>query len=113
MGSNLGTILSMVFVALFFVLGVDIMSLQFAYTKLDQVATTFSYVIAKEGKINENTINNYCDQYNVTFTCLSNCTPKIGDIVDYRLSTYYTPLIIGNEDMLLVIERSTVIGFYN
>lgn len=113
MGSNIGTILSMVFVALFFVLGVDIMSIQFAYTRLDQVATTFSYVIAKEGGVKQSTIDSYCEKYDVVFTCKSNCTPKKGDIVDYQLSCDYSPLIIAKQDMLLTIERSTVIGFYN
>ena len=113
MGSNIGTLLSMVFVVLFFVFGVDIMSLQGVYTKLDQVAVTFGYVISKAGNINENTINEYCEKYDVEFMCISSCNPKVGDIVDYRLSTYYVPLVISKDTMKVTIERSTVIGIYN
>lgn len=113
MGSNIATILSFTFVALFFVLGIDMLTIQFAFTDLDRIAVTFSYVIAKNATISNEFISNYCDQYNVTFTCLSNCTPKIGDVVEYKLTKEFDPILMSGDVINISVIRTTVIGYYN
>ena len=113
MGTNFATILSFLFVTLFFILGVDLLSVQVVFTDLDRIGVTFSYVIAKEGSINSNVIDDYCNKYNVTFTCLENCTPKFGDIVEFKLVKPYQPILISNDVLNITIIRSAIIGFYN
>lgn len=113
MGSNISTILSFAFVTLFFVLGLDLLSIQVVYTDLDRIGVTFSYVISKSSSVKSEIISDYCDRYNVTFTCLSNCTPKIGDVVEFRITKSYQPIFMSEEVMNISITRSAVIGFYN
>lgn len=113
MGSNIATILSFIFVALFFVLGIDMLAIQFAFTDLDRIAVTFSYVIAKNATVSDELITSYCDEYNVTFTCLSNCTPRIGDVVEYKLSKQFNPILMSSEAIDISVIRTTVIGYYN
>ena len=113
MGSNIATLLSFVFVALFFILGVDLLSVQVIFTDLDRIGVTFSYVITKEGTVNAKIIDDYCELYNVSFTCLDNCTPKFGDVVEFLLSKPYQPILISKEVINVSITRTAVIGFYN
>ena len=113
MGTNIATILSFLFITLFFILGVDLISVQVVFTDLDRIGVTFSYVIAKEGSINSTVIDNYCNKYNVRFTCLDNCTPKFGDIVEFNLVKSYKPILLSTDVLDITITRTTVIGFYN
>ena len=48
MSYKISMILSMVFVSLFFLLGIDFINLQCAYTELDQKAIAISYEISKK-----------------------------------------------------------------
>ena len=115
MSSKIGTILSLVFVALFVVLGCDIMSIQFLYSDIDAKSTTISYLISKNGYIDEFLVYSIERNYHVDFTCVSaNCNSlKRGDIVEFQLSIQYQPIIVSKSKMTISVQRQAVIGYYS
>lgn len=111
MSFKLGTILSMLFVALFFLFGTDMITLQYAYSDLDAKSTPISYSISRHGGIDNAFIQSIENEYSVNFICLNEEPPLFGDTVDYIISTTYKPIIISKEEMTISIKRKTVIGF--
>lgn len=112
MSYKTGLILSLVFVIMFFVFAVDLISLQSIYTDLDSKAVAIGYLISQKGSIEQSFIDSLEEEFNVTFTCEENCTPRFKDVVKYKLAIEYNPLIISKEQMIIEIHRSTVIGYY-
>ena len=112
MSSKIGVILSMIFVALFFFLSVDVICLQFSYSDLDSKGITICYYISKECRVDTEFINYLNNKYNVSITNLSQTSIIYGDVVEFDISKKYTPLIMSNKDFNLVIKRSAVIGYY-
>ena len=53
MASKLGTILSLFFIFIAFLFGVDFVMIQLTYTSLDSLSSTVSYRISKTGEIND------------------------------------------------------------
>ena len=57
MSSKIGLILSMIFVAMFFVFGIDLICIQFIYSDLDAKSITISYLISQNGGLSSDLIN--------------------------------------------------------
>lgn len=83
------------------------------YSSLDSKAVSISYLISKTGNLDSDLVSYIEETYKVDFVCLSNCTPKFGDIVDYSISKTFTPLMIGEGNYLVSIKRQAIIGYYN
>lgn len=113
MSYKIGVILSMVFVALFFAFGVDLISIQFAFSNLDSKSVAISYRISNHGTLDELFIDDIEHEFNVLFDCLTNCNPSFGDIVEYQISTYIKPIVIAKGNYTITIKRTAVIGFYS
>lgn len=112
MGSKIGLLLSLIFIALFTAMGIDLLTLQYQLSSLDSISSNVSYFIAKNGVIDDAFIDQIETNYNIRFTCLSNCNPAFGEMITYRLEKDYQPLIISNSPMTLKIVRSTMVGYY-
>ena len=112
MSYKIGLFLSMIFVAMFFLFGADMISLQSAYSLLDAKANNISYIISRNGEIDENFVNYIETTFNVDFICDINLAPEFGEKIYYEITTTYSPLIIGKEEMTISIKRMTIIGFY-
>ena len=112
MSYKIGLLLSMIFVALFFLFGADLLSIQNAYSVLDAKANNISYLISRTGVIDDAFINYVEQTFYVHFACEKHLNPSFGDEVTYQISTQYQPLVIAKEKMTIVIERMTIIGFY-
>ena len=112
MSYKIGLLLSMVFVALFFLFGADLISLQSAYSLLDSKANNISYIISRNGVIDTNFIYYIETTFNVEFECDINENPEFGEQIYYQISMEYHPLVISKEDMILSIQRMTIVGFY-
>ena len=112
MSYKIGLILSMIFVALFFLLGADLISLQSAYSMLDSKANNISYIISRNGVIDDSFKNYIESTFNVTFDCPQNTSPEFGEKIIYQISTSYHPLVISKQEMTLTIKRMTIVGFY-
>ena len=112
MSSKIGLILSMIFVVMFFVFGVDLISIQFVYSDLDAKSISISYLISQHGGLDTDLINQIESEYKVDFNCTKNCNANFGDIIEYTVSYTYNPLIISSDEMILQISRTAMIGFY-
>lgn len=112
MSYKIGLILSMVFVALFFLFGADLISLQSAFSMLDAKANNISYIISRSGEIDEEFISYIENTFNVNFECEINHAPAFGEKIVYQISTSYSPLVISQEEMIIAIKRMTIVGFY-
>ena len=112
MSYKIGLLLSMVFVAMFFLFGADLVSLQSVYSSLDSKANNISYLISRSGVIDEEFINYIESSYYVDFECPLNLSPTFGEEITYLISTKYKPMIIDKKEMTITISRMTVVGFY-
>ena len=112
MSYKIGLLLSMIFVALFFLFGADLISLQSAYSSLDAKANNISYLISRNGVIDNDFINYVETTFYVDFECDINLNPTFGEKIIYTITTQYNPLVISNEEMTLSITRMTIVGFY-
>jgi len=112
MSNKIGLILSFLFIVIFFVFGVDLISIQYIYTDLDTKAITMGYWISKTGSLDPSFIKYLENKYDVTFTCLDNCSPSFGDVVEYKVSKIYTPIILSKDPMDIAVKRTAVIGYY-
>lgn len=112
MSSKLGTILSMIFVIAFLLLGADMMCMSAAYSQLDSTSITIGYLIAKNGKVNKKFIEQLEETYNIKFETISPSSPSSGDVVDFVIYQNYDPLILSKDPITLKASRSTIIGYY-
>ena len=102
----------MVFVALFFLFGADLITLESAFSTLDAKANNISYIISRTGIIDDDFIDYIETTFSVDFDCPKNLNPTFGEKIIYTITTQYNPLVISNEEMTLSITRMTIVGFY-
>ena len=112
MSYKIGLLLSMIFVALFFLFGADLISLQSAYSVLDAKANNISYIISRNGAIDTDFMYYIETTFGVDFICDANPAPEFGEKIYYEIRTTYLPLVISQEEMIISIKRITIIGFY-
>lgn len=112
MSYKVGLILSMIFVAMFFLFGADLITLEAVYSSLDAKANNISYIISRSGTIDDDFVSYIENTFAVTFDCPKEETPEFGEKIIYKISTNYRPLVISEEEMTISIERMTIIGFY-
>ena len=112
MSYKIGLILSMIFVALFFLFGADLITLESVYSTLDAKANNISYIISRNGVIDDDFIDYIENTFSVTFDCPQNLTPTFGEKIIYQVSTSYHPLVISKQEMTISIKRMTIVGFY-
>ena len=112
MSYKVGLILSMIFVALFFLFGADLITLESTFSVLDAKANNISYIISRNGVIDDEFINYIETTFSVDFDCPKNLSPTFGEKIIYQISTSYHPLVISKEEMIISIKRMTIVGFY-
>lgn len=112
-GSNIGVILSFLFVINAFLFGSDIINLQLLYANLDAVAMTAGHLIVEYGGITASIAEFVENEADAAIYCVNNCTPRYGDTYIYIVTTSYEPIVMSDEPMELSIRRSVVIGYYN
>ena len=103
----------MIFVAMFFSFGIDLINIQFIYNDLDAKSVAISYKISEHGTVDESLKQNIESTFKISFRCTSNCSPMFGDVVTYVISKDYKPFIINQDSMSISIERNAVIGYMN
>ena len=112
MSYNLGMIISMIFVVAFVLLGGDMYCIQSAYSNLDNASIAIGYLIAKSGRVDNNYLTMLEENYKVTFDHISSTSPQVGEVVDFTIYRMYSPLIMSVNEVKIVANRSTVIGYY-
>ena len=112
MSYKVGLILSMIFVALFFLFGADLITIESVYSALDAKANNISYIISRNGVIDDDFIDYIETTFAVEFDCPKNLSPTFGEKIIYQISTDYHPLVISKQEMTIAIKRMTIVGFY-
>ncbi len=112
MSYKVGLILSTVFIVLFFLLGMDMLTIQFAFSDLDSKSTAIAYSIAEHGLIDEDFKSFIEQKYNVEMSNISNQYPLFGEEVDYTLSRSVKTMLVSNGNMNISIKRSAIIGYF-
>ena len=112
MSYKVGLLLSMIFVALFFLFGADLITLQSAYSSLDTKANNISYLISRRGVIDDDFINYVENTFHVAFNIENNPAPEFGEKIFYEISMSYRPMVISKNEMTITISRMTIVGFY-
>ena len=112
MSYKVGLILSMIFVAMFFLFSADLISIQSVYSTLDAKASNISYLIARRGVVDDDFMNYVENTYDVGIDCEQHLSPYFGEEITYTLFDFYEPMIIGKEVMIISIQRMTIVGFY-
>lgn len=112
MSYKIGILLSMIFVALFFLFGADLISIQSVFSTLDAKSNNISYLIARNGLIDDTFKNRIENMYHVEFICDNNLSPTFGEEIIYTISSTYQPMIISKGEMKISISKMTVVGFY-
>ena len=103
-------ILSFIFISLAIALAGDIIGVQLAYIELDDVSMSCGYIISKEGNI-EKAIA-LAETKNMEFTATSVGAPMFGETFYFTLSRKYKTMVMSQDELNLVVNRSTVVGYY-
>ena len=103
----------MIFVTMFFAMGLDLIQIHFIYNELDAKSVAISYKISEYGTIDDDIKENIETTFNVVFQCISNCAPLFGDVVTYSISQDYQPIIVDKDVLTISIQRSAIIGYLN
>lgn len=112
MSSKIGLILSSLFIVMAFLLGCDLITVQYMYADLDAKSVNISYLISRAPYINFSFINSISSQYQVEFFCQKIGTPSFGEEIYYTLSQSFKPLFMSSESMTVSIERMCIVGYY-
>lgn len=113
MASKISLILSLVFVISFFVLGSDIINVQYIYANLDALSINVNYLISREFGVTNRVLEYIERQNNITIT-YNNDHVAIGEPYDYQLISTYNPFVMnGSKPMEITISRSVIIGYFN
>lgn len=111
MSYKISFILSMIFVAMFFLFAGDMISLQFIYSDLDAKSVTISYLISEHGSLEADFIDAIERKYQIDFVTADNYSPLFGDEVTYVIAKQYKPLVMSKDMMTVSVKRTTVIGY--
>ncbi len=121
MSSNVGLIISLLFVAIAFLFGADLITIQAAYTSLQNTANDIAYDVMQAGYFNSYMVNQLELGYGLTssgITLKSNVDYKngesangYGDTVTISLSRDISLFIISS-DFTISVTRSAVLGYY-
>lgn len=112
MSSKIGTILSMLFVVMFFLFGTDLIFLQYAYSELDSKGVTIAYYISKNSRIDGDFLTFLSKKYDVEVTADPHQSADYGDVVKFTVKDTFDPLVISNGEMTLTLSREAIIGYY-
>ncbi len=117
MSSNVGLILSLLFVALVFLFGADLITIQVAYTSLENIANDIAFDImwnvSYTSEYRENLAASLYDD-GITYTEIDSCHTDVcayGETVSFNLSRTIDLFLFSN-DMTISVSRSAVLGYY-
>lgn len=112
MSSKIALLISMLYFALLFLLGIDLALIQAQYSDLDSKSIAVTYEISSHGDASKSFIKELEEKYNVSIINISNSSPEFGDVVTYTLEKYYQPLILSSSSLAIRIKRVAVVGYY-
>ncbi len=111
MGNLTGLLFSILIITPMLLLGVDLYGVSSLKTYLETRATTLSYQISKEGGV-RSTLVAMLEEENITIDCFGTCElVSSGQIIKYEISTFYTPLVLSEEQLTISVVRTVMVGY--
>lgn len=104
-------ILSLIFVIQLLLLIGDLVMIQVTHARMDAIGLATSSLISRQGGINED-IEAFAQSQSTTLTCLSMCSPRLGDVLTFQLEKTIDPFVISQDLIQLRVVYHAVIGYY-
>lgn len=112
MSNIFGLMYSFILILPTILFGIDLMQISSIRTYLESRATIVSYQISKEGGLKPPLIAKLEEEEGITIDCQEACTYiTMGETITFRLSRFYTPLILKKETMKVAVTRVTIVGY--
>lgn len=113
MGSKMGFILSLLFVAQLFVMATDFIAIQMIYTNLDAVSVSVGYIISKKGGITQEAVDLVYQEAGAQIEQIGDTPQMIGEVFQYRIFKEYKSFTLMNRPTEIAVVRSVLIGYYS
>lgn len=111
MSNIMGAVFSFMLIFPTILIGIDYFVVGKIIVELEKKATVVSYVISEEGGIRPSLIQELSEE-GITIKCNGQCTYiSVGQTISYELVKTYTPIIINNEDIIISVKRTTIVGY--
>lgn len=111
MSNIFGLMYSFILILPTILFGIDLMQISSIRSYLESRATIVSYQISKEGGLKPQLIAKL-EEEGITIECQEACTYiTMGETITFRLSRFYTPLILKKETMKVAVTRVTIVGY--
>lgn len=113
MASKLGTILSLFFIFIAFIFGVDFVMIQLTYTTLDSLSTSVSYRISKTGEISDSLKSDILKNDSVILEAIGNDHAyEEGAILSYYLIKEYKLISYEAPPIPIKVKRYAIVNIY-
>lgn len=112
MSSSIGLIISMLFVAITFLFGGDLLTLQAAFTALENAADDIAYVVAYTADFSQDRVHELELEYNVEVTPEGDYGGAYGDMVSFYVTGSVSNLFIMGNSYSMSVKRVTILGSY-
>ncbi|MEG0978149.1 MAG: hypothetical protein RSA91_05295 [Bacilli bacterium] len=116
MGSKLGLILSLGFLLVTYLFGLDIILLHITYSNVEAVASSASTYFSRNGGIT-------CLEYVKTYVAkelggkgtvvLVDQSSKVGELFTFKVDYLYSPIVMNKTTIKISVKRSSYIGQYD
>lgn len=111
MSNILGVLYSFVLILPTIVFGADLFRLGQKMNMIESRATSVAYQISKDGGVRP-ALRASLEEEGITISCVGECTfISMGETLTYSLITYYTPIIIRQEDIEINVTRTVIVGY--
>lgn len=110
MASNIGFLLSILFLAQGMLFAGDLCSLQIAYSGLTSAATTASYYVSSKGYIDDQ-IRDLLYEQSKVYIVSDNDTVMVGEVYTFTVYKYHQPILLSDQEMTLSLKRSVIVGY--
>lgn len=114
MANKIGLILSLFTFVQALIFSGDIIGYQLIISEVLTQTVYLNQLIAQQGGIDDEVYTFVEEKLGGTIECLSNCSPDVGDSLEYVVSKPYYPffpMVWGNEMAHIAIKRSVLIGY--
>lgn len=117
MSAKLGTILGIFFIMMTFLLGTDLVMIQFTYSNLDAISVQANYLISKRGFLSSEVQSEFLEKYGVIVKPFEENSEeksyREGFTYGYVISKKYSPIIFSAQSVNISLKRYAVINIYN
>lgn len=112
MASKLGFLLTLFFIVEVIAFSGDIYSVQAIHSALDSASISIAKKISLEGGVTQEVVR-LATKHNAILEPVTTGAVRAGDVYIFNLMREYTPLVMSDSTINIVVTRSTVIGYLN